>query len=129
MTLLEFKRQINEHKRKIEEKANEVNLMNMQRRRSHDVSEHKYEEHESTETVYSVEFDHDTFQYNVNSPGHSGKDSLQIFQITVNEDEVSDGEWSWAVFRGKRVKNQYGVQANGFWEVRGCIGCMYQQQF
>ena len=120
----EFKRQINENKRRIEEQAIENLEDQIQENLSHDFDE-KYE---NIYNVYIQKNDQDALidEYVIRKK-HQGekiqhkkrrklKDADHpLFQLQPQENDNDD--FCWAVFKKKKYRNHYGIKTKGRWEI------------
>ena len=132
----QFKRQINEHKRMIEAKAllTEKSVNNNQNSDDDDddddddEDENKYnnENEDGLYVIYTVEMD-DKGEYIINHDEDDehhklginlgiNKHSNVLYELRVDED-FDDDEFCWAVFKKKKVQNNYGIKCKGFWEI------------
>lgn len=123
----EFKRQINENKRRVEEEAindkkeDEIQQRNMNKSNDFD------EKYESSYNVFVEKNDDGIDEYIIRKK-HLGeklqhkkrkklKDDDPLFQLQITSVEEHENDFCWAVFKKKRFKNNYGIKTKGRWEI------------
>eukprot|EP01083_Nonionella_stella_P209508 759378_1 len=108
----EFKRQINENKRKIEEKAREET-----EHQQHDPFSTDVDDMKGTEFYY-VSYDQDEHRYNVVSRDRNARAPNHVLcTLAIAEIPEEDNDYCWAVFKKKKFKNNYSISTKGYWEV------------
>ena len=126
----QFKRQINEHKRNIEEKALKDKGIGNENDDDDDdeghydfnheeYDDHKYDHDDALHIRYTVSMEDDNYVIKMKEQDNQLPINLvkkPLFEIDVDED-YDDEEFCWAVFKKKTVKNVYGIKNKGYWEI------------